>query len=82
MLTEAERENMRHALGLSRKPKPYRNYFVTDPHSDDGRCWERLCMRGLAEARPYRFASGTKCYRVTEAGRRALQAEEDRRGGC
>lgn len=80
MLSEYEIENMRHALGLSRKPKPSRNYFVTDPESDDGRCWEVLCLRGMAEARPYRFASGTKCYRVTEAGKRALAEAEGRDG--
>jgi hypothetical protein len=36
---------MKHALGLPRKPKPYRNYFFLSKPSQD---WEELVGKGFA----------------------------------
>ncbi len=47
-LTEVQREEMRHALGLNYDDKPTRNYFYTDSDDSD---WNDLVEKGYASKR-------------------------------
>jgi hypothetical protein len=67
---ESDRELMRHALGLDRKPVGYRNYFVAG--SDDAPGWERLVVLGFAVRNTRYNLSSDPCYHVTELGAKAL----------
>ena len=64
-LSEVERDKIRHALGLKRSEKPYRNAFAAGP--DDVPVWEGLRERGLAELS--RADGEFPVYRVSADGR-------------
>ena len=73
MLTDRERELLKHALGYGRSLTSYRNRFVAAPNSDDGRAWASLAERGLAKCtRKGSELFGGDCYVVTEAGKAEL----------
>ena len=70
-LTDAQRENMQHALGLNQvgATKPTRNFFWTDRESDDGQAWDPLVDAGLAwRSKPKAGFSDMCMYAVTDAG--------------
>lgn len=69
-----QREILRHALGLGRGDRDYRNHFVTGPGSTDYPHCEALVAAGLMlrwEGNP--LSGGDPIYRVTDAGRAALK---------
>ena len=69
---------MRHALGLDRGSREYRNHFVTGPGSDDYSDCEALVAAGLMLRREGNALSGNDpIYSVTEAGRDALRRPHD-----
>lgn len=75
-LTEQQREIMRHALGLNRGTREYRNHFVTGPGSDDYADCETLTDAGLMKKYPgHVLTGGDPCYVVTDAGRQALERQ-------
>jgi hypothetical protein len=76
VITAKERDLMEHALGRDypHKERDYRNYYNTglDTYEDDDvRAWNRLVRLGFAEGWT---AGGLLYYRVTDAGRAALDA--------
>lgn len=74
-MTEEQREIMRHALGLNRGDRDYRNHFVTGPGSTDYPHCEALVAAGLMTKRAGNALSGgDDIYSVTDAGRAALKA--------
>lgn len=61
---------MRHALGLTRGSREYRNHFVTGPGSDDYPHCEALVAAGLMRKHAgHALTGGDPCYVVTDAGR-------------
>lgn len=68
MITAEQRDMMRHALGLDRQPKPYRNNYCAG--DADIPAWEDLVAKGLAVLlrKPEQGWAGP-VYGVTEAGK-------------
>lgn len=70
MITDAQLDDMLHALGKShtpeRKDMGWRNYYVADGPTDS---WEDLVRQGLAEG--YSHCNGTT-YQVSALGLRIL----------
>ena len=65
---------LRHALGLGRSERKYRNHFVTGPGSTDYPHCEALVAEGLMTKSPgHPLSGGDPIYYVTEAGRAALR---------
>ena len=63
---------LRHALGLGRSEREYRNHFVTGPGSTDYPHCEALVTAGLMTKSPgHPLSGGDPIYYVTEAGRAA-----------
>lgn len=74
-MTDEHREILRHALGLNRGSRDYRNHFVTGPGSTDYPHCEALVSAGLMTKRAGNVLSGgDDIYSVTDAGRAALRA--------
>lgn len=72
--TTEQREIMRHALGLNRGGRDYRNHFVTGPGNPDYPRCEALVAAGLMQRRDGNpLSGGNPIYSVTEAGRAALK---------
>lgn len=76
IVTEEMRRLMRHALGVTDQPKPYRNRFAT--YWGGAACdnWVHLCKLGLAE----HFAtseSGMMFFGVTLEGHTLLGVEPE-----
>lgn len=66
---------LRHALGISRSGREYRNHFVTGPGSTDYPHCEELVGLGLMTKRPgHALSGGDPVYVVTEAGKLAARA--------
>lgn len=76
-LSEAQRDLMRHTLGLDRSKKPFRNHYCANPE-DDETCaaWDDLVSRGLATKAQPRPWLPYYTYRVTPAGRAALDTRK------
>lgn len=73
-MTPEQREVMRHALGLTRGSREYRNHFVTGPGSTDYPHCEALVQAGLMRRyEGHALSGGDPIYSVTEAGRAALR---------
>jgi hypothetical protein len=73
-LPATERDILRHALGLGRGDREYRNHFVTGPGSTDYPHCESLVAAGLMTRREGSpLSGGDPIYSVTEAGRAALR---------
>lgn len=77
MITQHERDLMRHALGLHQSRKSYRNHFAADPNGDDDAHWQNLMKRGFArltgvpnDVFPYNY------YSVTATGIEALKPKK------
>lgn len=61
---------LRHALGLGRGSREYRNHFVTGPGSTDYPHCEALVAAGLmTRSEGHALSGGDPVFRVTEAGR-------------
>ena len=73
-LTIQERELMEHALGRDypHKERDFRNHYVIGEECPDIAAWRALASRGLATERPYSLAQGSYLFRVTDAGKAAL----------
>lgn len=76
-ITEAQRENMHHALGLDNDMRdgaqPYRNFFWTDADSVDGETWAPLVAAGLAwQSKPQKGFGDMCMFAVTDDGLQAL----------
>ncbi|MNW53468.1 hypothetical protein D3C74_310300 [compost metagenome] len=67
-LTEVQREEMRHALGLNYDKKPTRNYFYTDADDSD---WNDLVEKGYARKRPG-WDEESAYFSVTDEGKKVL----------
>lgn len=73
-MTNEQREVMRHALGLNRGSREYRNHFVTGPGTTDYPHCEALVAAGLMTRRDgNQLSGGDQIYSVTDAGRAALK---------
>jgi hypothetical protein len=69
-----ERDIIRHALGLARSSREYRNHFVTGPGSDDYDYCEALVAKGwMSRHEGSALSGGDPVYSVTDAGREALK---------
>ena len=69
-MTNEQRDVMRHALGLGRASREYRNHFVTGKGSTDYQHCEALVAAGLmARFPPSALTGGDECFTVTAAGR-------------
>lgn len=65
---------LRHALGLNRGEREYRNHFVTGHGSSDYQDCEALVAAGLMTKRPgNELTGGDDCYTVTAAGKLAAR---------
>ena len=74
MMTNEQRDILRHALGLGRGSREYRNHFVTGPGTTDYPHCEALVTAGLMRRRDLNPLSGGELlYSVTDAGRVALK---------
>lgn len=72
--TDEQREIMRHALGLNRGNREYRNYFVTGPGTTDYPHCEALVAAGLMARRAgSQLSGGDFIYSVTDTGRAVLR---------
>lgn len=70
-LTKAQVAAMRHALGLDRKAKPYRNrYHAAVDNREAMSLWTDLVEMGCAAL--VHVESGLALFTVTDAGRTAL----------
>lgn len=68
--TPEEIEILRHALGLQRGSREFRNHFVTGPGSIDYEHCEALVDAGLMVKRAgHALSGGDPVYHVTEAGK-------------
>ena len=79
-MTEISREQvrlMRHALGVTDQPKPYRNRFATYLGGDVAGNWISLCREGLAE-HYHTEPSGMMFFAVTLEGHRQLGVEPEK----
>lgn len=75
--TNCQKEVMRHALGLNRSSKEYRNYFVTGEGSDDFQTCEALvALNFMVNKGKYPFSDGDNVYSVTPAGRFEITGKE------
>ncbi len=69
-ITEKQKKNMLHALGLDYKKKPYRNYYCC---SENHEGWKDLVEKGLATKRESSLLSrGDVYFFVTEEGSKLL----------
>jgi hypothetical protein len=69
-MTPEQRDVMRHALGLGRSDREYRNHFVTGPGSADYPHCEALVAAGLMKRfPPSSLTGGDDCFTVTATGR-------------
>ena len=73
-LTDRHKHLMRHALGLTRATAPYRNFFCTEPDTEDDVAWREIVALGCAEAITPRGWVPGNVYRVTDAGLTAVEA--------
>lgn len=78
IITPAQADILRHALGLGVSDVEYRNRFVTGPGSDDYPHCEALVASGLMTIRttPAYFHPDDRVYVVTDAGRAKLREME------
>lgn len=72
-LTAQQREGMRHALGLTRSAKAWRNHFVACDGSPAAKYWQELVAAGYATGKPYGGAPRSTIFFVTDEGRSALR---------
>jgi len=80
-ITEAQRDILRHALGVGRGRAGWRNHFVTGPGSDDYSDCESLVAAGLMTKRIGNpLSGGDPVYRVTDAGLSEIDADMRRKG--
>lgn len=69
-----QQDILRHALGLGRSDREYRNHFVTGPGSTDYPHCEALVKAGFMTRREgSELSGGDLIYLVTEAGRIAVR---------
>lgn len=69
-MNSEQKDILRHALGIGRSTREYRNHFVTGPGSDDYPHCEALVAAGLMDRREGSILSGNDpVYTVTEAGK-------------
>lgn len=74
LMTDEQRDILRHALGLGRGSREYRNHFVTGPGSTDYLHCEALVAAGMMAKRSGNpLSGGDDIYSVTDAGRAALK---------
>jgi len=73
-ITEAQREILRHALGVGRgRTAGWRNHFCTGPGSEDYDDCEALVAAGMMTKRSGGpLSCGDPVYRVTDAGQDVL----------
>ena len=72
-----QKDILRHALGLGRGSREYRNHFVTGKGSTDYPHCEALVAAGLMQRRPgHPLSGGDPIYWVTESGRAALASAD------
>jgi len=71
-LTDRQIGNMRHALGLTRSNKPFRNHYCVDAGNEDDLSWNELVKAGYAKVSPPRDWLPYNIYRVTDEGKAAL----------
>lgn len=69
-LTPDQRELARHALGLGRKRKSYRNNFAAEPGTPYFDVWQSMCAAGLAQRGGTR-PGGLVPFRLTRAAAEA-----------
>jgi hypothetical protein len=73
-MTEAEREIIKHSLGLTRSNVTYRNYFCADPDHADMPLIRSLIASGHMRASHTINGGRDTIYVVTEVGRAAVGA--------
>jgi hypothetical protein len=67
-ITDSQREQMEHALGLNRDPKPTRNNYYTDA---DDRDWNDLVEKGYAVKRKG-WDDESAYFHVTDEGKKVI----------
>jgi hypothetical protein len=73
-MNSEQQDILRHALGLGRSDREYRNHFVTGPGSTDYPHCEALVAEGLMTRREgHPLSGGDPIFCVTEAGREAAR---------
>lgn len=72
-LTKLQGDKMRHALGLDRKKRSYRNRFHAAVGSSDADLWTDLVSIGFAAL--INVEGGLILFTVTDLGRAALKEE-------
>lgn len=70
-ITEVQKEEMKHALGLNYDQKETRNYFYTDA---DDKEWNDLVEKGFARKRPG-WDDESAYFSVTDEGKKMLGIE-------
>lgn len=80
LLTTEQLHILQHSLGCDQygRGTMYRNRFVTDADSHDGRICSQLVEAGLMERRSITQCSGDSLFWVTEAGIAEMKAESPR----
>lgn len=68
-IPDAQRQLMRHALGVDRAQRPYRNRYISRGRMAD---WEALIERGYAVRAPFDTKTDQILYAVTDEGIAAL----------
>lgn len=71
-ISDSQREEMEHALGLNYDSKPTRNYFYTDV---DDKGWNDLVTKGLAVKRPG-WDDERVYFLLTESGKSMVYKED------
>jgi hypothetical protein len=76
-ISEEQRDILRHALGLGRSAREYRNHFVTGPGSTDYPHCEALVSEGLmTRCEGHKLSGGDPIYSVTEAGKAVARSKQ------
>lgn len=77
ILSKEERDIMEHATAWNHKQRLYRNHFVTDHDSDDGKIIAGLIERGLMAMTRQggQLSGGMPVFAVTKAGQDELAKE-------
>lgn len=76
-----QKDILRHALGLGRGSREYRNHFVTGKGSTDYPHCEALVAAGLmARLPPSALTGGDDCFTVTAAGRLVARGKTPQAG--
>ena len=74
-MTKKQKEALRHALGLDRETKPFRNYYADEPGCKV--CAELVALGAMVKGDEVPYAPGLIYYYVTTLGKKLAISKEE-----